>query len=976
MAPNPTSRELEIEQLLRNSHWLQELARSLVGDAFTAEDLMQEALSHAKEEGTWTTGNLGGWVAGIVRNLARQHFRQESRRIAREQEAAHRRVVAQVSPHEIKEAPDPAYLAQKVEMQQILAQQVLALDLPSREVLLLRYYGDRSVKQIAEQLELEPRAVEARLRRARTRLRAQLENSMGKGQWALACLPLLPREMAAPPPPVPMFPTWVTVSVAAGLLFLMVTLGGWLPWQGDGLLPKESLARVEAAEPLHHQDKNQASASVERSQMVPPPTLQDPPQVQGWHFQIVDSQSHAPMPGMQPRFHYARRATPQELETQDDPRYLRVKSKPFWILETEEGLSDEQGLVPIKPPQECTVVVLDLALHTATHSLADYPRAYNSYPLSGLNAQGITLKMVPRSGYATGRVVNPKGEPIPFAKVDLVPTVLYPKDDSVSATVVANAHGEYSMTHVASNVGGFLLRPRLDEHIPVRHAQINAFHDTPQSLADIDLQLAPAVTVKLVVQDSSGVPVANAKVQAQGSIPAMDMPSFQSGRYQSNWMTTAQSNAEGIAEILVAKDRKVAFEVQAKDFVPWVQSFDTPPAIVPAVLQPDVEVRVLVTADGKPIPRARVRMVAERNFANRAIGTQAMTDAKGLAIIPHARPGEIVEFTVAAPGYQVAISPPTTILANGQELSMPLNKGLSIGGRVRDWKELYPQNGRPEVFVLPVEAESWPWDGPIPLAQRILHRMELASADRAWIQNDGTFFIDGLAPGRYRVWFGKRQMPYGLAEVMAGEEDLELRPFLNAHTTPVLYGVVRNAVTLEPEPDVRLVLTAYSDQGVLLKGNRGQLLPPMHRLQNPQGSYRLMAPKPGWYSLAAWVPNKGYTLLEPRPRYFAAGEHQVDFLMDSSTALNFRVENGEGESLRGVLVRVMDSDGGTVLQTGEDIRDFLGLTQSLAQGRVTLGSVPAFGEFQLELKYQGRTQLVAGAPLRDAPTAEPVVIFL
>ncbi len=974
MAQHHTARELEIEALLRNSQWLQELARSLVGDAFTAEDLLQEALSHAKKEAKWATGHLGGWVAGIVRNLAKQHFRKESRRIAREQEAAYRRALEHSLPQETQGAPDPAFLAQKVEVQQILAQQVLALDLPSREVLLLRYYGDRSTKQIAAQLNLEPSAVETRLRRARTRLRAQMEKTLGKGQWALACMPLLPPHMAPPPQPVPMLPTWVSATVAAGLLLVVAMFGGWLPWQGVDLGQGHDLAMVEATDPLMQQ--GQTTTGIERNPvMVPPP---GEPSARGlrWHFQVLESQTNVPLPGLKPRFHYARRATQQELAIQDDPSYLRLKSVPYWILRTEEGLSDEQGLVWLKPPKDCTVVVLDLALHTETHSLATYSRGHTAYPLPKKPNQRIALEMVPRSGQASGRVVNPKGDPIPFAKVDLVPTVLFPKEDSISATVVADAHGRFSMNHVASNVGGFLLRPRLPGFVPARQLQINAFSDAQESLADIELQLAAVVTAKVVVQDARGVPIANAMVQAMDSLAVFDLPSFPGGRYQSEWSSTTQSNPEGIAEVLVAENQGVHFEVHAKDFVPWHQRFAAPPAIVPAVLLPDVEVRVMVTADGKPIPKAQVRMVAQRHFTSREIGEHAMTDAQGQALFRHARPGELVEFAVSAPGYEVALSPPITILTHGQELSIPLSKGLSISGQVRDWQGLYPGRAVPVVFVLPVEAQSWAWDQPVPPAQRQLHRLELASADRMEIQQDGSFRFEGLAPGRYRIWFGKRQLPWGVTEVMAGEEDVVLTPFLNAQTTSVFHGVVRDAVTLQPVPDVRLILTAYSDRGMPLKGNRGQQYPPMHRERNPQGSYRLMAREPGWYSLAAWVPSQGYCLIEARPRYFAAGDHQLDFQLTESTALNFRVENGQGQSLRGVKVRVMDSHGGTVLQTGEGIRDFLDLSQSLERGRVTLGSIPASGEFQLELEYQGKTQLVAGSPLRDSTQGELVVMML
>ncbi|MHC4837300.1 MAG: RNA polymerase sigma factor, partial [Planctomycetota bacterium] len=146
---NPSARAQEIEDLLGDTTWLQEMARSMVGDPFTAEDLVQESLLQAKADGPWTTGKLGGWIAGVLRNKVLLHWRSERRRIAREQKAA----FMHAAELELAEAedrhPDPAVLTQRVEDQQILAETLLQLDDASREVLLLTYYGSRNVPQVA-----------------------------------------------------------------------------------------------------------------------------------------------------------------------------------------------------------------------------------------------------------------------------------------------------------------------------------------------------------------------------------------------------------------------------------------------------------------------------------------------------------------------------------------------------------------------------------------------------------------------------------------------------------------------------------------------------------------------------------------------------------------------------------------------------------------------------------------------------------
>lgn len=976
MAQYPTPRELEIEELLRNSQWLQELARSLVGDAFTAEDLLQEALSHAKNEAKWATGHLGGWVAGIVRNLAKQHFRKESRRIAREQEAAHRRALAQVSPGEIQEAPDPAYLAQKLEMQQILAQHVLALDLPSREVLLLRYYGDRSVKQIAVQLNLDPQAVETRLRRGRTRLRAQLEKTMGREQWALACLPLLPGQMAPPPPPVPIVPTWLMATAAAGVLLLVASLAGWLPWQESAPLSQEEGTKVTAADFLEAPPSALEGGGVKREPLDNSPVEEVAAPLQKLRFHIFERGSEAPMPGLTPKVYFARLATLREQEAPNHPQFFLMKSKVYWILEEQQKTSDEQGIVTLALPAECTEVILDLALHTQTHSLGAYARGHALFSLATLASKEIPLEMVPRNGMASGRVQRPDGEPVPFAKVDLIPTVLAPRDKSVATSIEADASGHFLLDQVASGTGGFVLAPRLDGYLPVRQLMINGNPDTDPHFEDIVLELAPAVAVTVAVQDGNGAMVSGAVVQTMDSLEAPQLPAYPDGHYQSAWTSHAISSAEGLAKVTVPESGKALYLVTATGFAPWQQEYEEPPAVVPAVLESGVSVRVSVTADGQPIAEAQVRMVSEANLSLGEWGRQMTTNGQGVAEFESAHPGEVVEFTVLAAGYELFLSRPTEILAHGQELAVNLQPGLSLTGQVVDWQALYPGRGVPMVYILPIDAKGWPWDGPIPEVQRRQHRLELASADQIRVGAESTFRFEHLAPGRYRLWFGKRHMPYGMMEVSAGEQDVVLSPFQNAHTAPLFYGTVRNALTLEPVTDFRLVQSTYSEQGQRLKGNRGQLRFPMKRVLTEDGSFRLMAFQPGWYSLAAWAPQGGYVMLEPKPKYFGEGEHEIEFLLHKSTEGRLLIQDQTGHGLEGAEVHVFDGSGSRVLQMGTKMTDFREFTRSLSDGSVVLSAVPATGDFHLEIRHEGRVHVVSGSELRASAPNGPLVITL
>src|SRR5262249_51313316 len=113
--PAPT-----IESLLTHADWLTALARSLVADRASADDLVQEAgvaaLRHPPREGR----SLRAWFTTVARRLART--REPLRQHARE--LAHRRV----------EHPATDDVVARIEQERRLAELVLELSEPYRRV--------------------------------------------------------------------------------------------------------------------------------------------------------------------------------------------------------------------------------------------------------------------------------------------------------------------------------------------------------------------------------------------------------------------------------------------------------------------------------------------------------------------------------------------------------------------------------------------------------------------------------------------------------------------------------------------------------------------------------------------------------------------------------------------------------------------------------------------------------------------------
>ena len=118
-----------IEDLLERPDWIRNLAYSLVSDAATADDLIQEAWMSALQSPAAEIRDPQGWFARILRNLASKHWRTASRRETRENQAAKK-----------ESLPSTADLVVRVSQQRDLIGNILALDTKYRDVLVLRYF--------------------------------------------------------------------------------------------------------------------------------------------------------------------------------------------------------------------------------------------------------------------------------------------------------------------------------------------------------------------------------------------------------------------------------------------------------------------------------------------------------------------------------------------------------------------------------------------------------------------------------------------------------------------------------------------------------------------------------------------------------------------------------------------------------------------------------------------------------------------
>ncbi|MEM8713409.1 MAG: sigma-70 family RNA polymerase sigma factor, partial [Planctomycetota bacterium] len=162
------------ERLLSDASWLSRVARSLVSDPATADDLAQETWLLATRRAARGKKTGRGWLYQTLTGRRANYLRDASNRRWREAEAAVPEAVT-----------SPQDLLERAELQQRVAKALTELPEPLRTTALLRFLDQLRTAEIARATGVEPDTVRSRIRRAVSMLREQLET---KDRRALAAL--------------------------------------------------------------------------------------------------------------------------------------------------------------------------------------------------------------------------------------------------------------------------------------------------------------------------------------------------------------------------------------------------------------------------------------------------------------------------------------------------------------------------------------------------------------------------------------------------------------------------------------------------------------------------------------------------------------------------------------------------------------------------------------------------------------------
>lgn len=216
----PTGGDPRPEALLAHLDWARQLARGLVRDEATADDVVQGVFAQALARPPRHAASLRGWLGRALGNEARQRGRAEKRRARRERSAARGEAL-----------PSAAELTEKAEAHRVLMVAVLALDEDLRRVVLLRYFEGLSAAEIARRLGAPAGTIRWRLSRGLDELRAELDARFGgeRERWHHAFAPLVAAPLATPG--AGLLPTsllgivwmkWILYSFAAAVALLLV----------------------------------------------------------------------------------------------------------------------------------------------------------------------------------------------------------------------------------------------------------------------------------------------------------------------------------------------------------------------------------------------------------------------------------------------------------------------------------------------------------------------------------------------------------------------------------------------------------------------------------------------------------------------------------------------------------------------------------------------------------------------------------
>ncbi len=227
---------MEMHALLTHAEWVRRVARDLVRDPHTAEDLAQDTMLRAIQNAPERIRSPRHWLGRILRNVVRERYRRDMRRQSREQVAASR----------AEDAPSSDELAFRVDAHRQVVEELMAMRGIYRDVLLRRYYEGETPTEIAAHMGLPIPTVKTRLQRGLAAMRERLDRRNGgdRGAWVVMLVSL------CRVPPKSVQPANATITYGAGVVMAIACVGLGLSYDAASPPPRSESRVARGRLPL------------------------------------------------------------------------------------------------------------------------------------------------------------------------------------------------------------------------------------------------------------------------------------------------------------------------------------------------------------------------------------------------------------------------------------------------------------------------------------------------------------------------------------------------------------------------------------------------------------------------------------------------------------------------------------------------------------------------------------------------------
>jgi RNA polymerase sigma factor (sigma-70 family) len=552
-ATNPG--EAGLDEWLRHARWVRALASDLVRDASTADDLVQETWLAMQRQPPGADVAVRSWLARVVKNLALSRRRSEQRRARRE-----------VARGTSAEGTPTDEIAATLEMQEMLLEQVRALDEPLRATITRRYFHGKTAAEIAHEDGVSDSIVRRRIAQGLEILRSRMDarHRGDRGAWIALVLPLAGVPRASAPIPAPQLATAgalgtlltmnliklgvaVVVVIAGVSVFVASRSGSSLQRTTEQLTDTHSASlAVDSAEMARNAAGSERAAIVSPADAPAKPDASATPASEAVvEARIVDERG-APVAGATATCKPARNATPEHARPAPTAR-----SDANGVLRLAMGPEDLAQYGSIDFDQASDHWKTTLHFEAPGRIELDVDAAFTSGRTSSLG--DVVLF---HSADVLGRVVDAGGA----ARADIILTLELPDGSSLPGRLRTphdfartDAQGAYELRRVP--IGVYRVHAEADWVLAATSDVFELHAGEVRRLRDIVCDV-DANAIEGVVLESDGKPCASARIQsrsAQGTT-GPDTGTREAGRFtlrveKNSVLDLAAYSAQGEAHV-------------------------------------------------------------------------------------------------------------------------------------------------------------------------------------------------------------------------------------------------------------------------------------------------------------------------------------------------------------------------------------------------------------------------------------------